>query len=85
MYTLCYCLNYKKIILPADWFRAEGSAWREVTLHVSGVTSDPSTMGSTKSKPKTYLIKLFFINDIYWQNRIYYYSRVRTLMSFKKL
>jgi len=40
------------IILPADGFRAEGSAWRGVTLHVSGVTSDPSTMGSTKSKQK---------------------------------
>jgi len=44
--------------LPAEGFRAEGSAWRGVTSHVSGVTSDPSTMGSTKSKQKTYLIQL---------------------------
>lgn len=45
---------YKCIILPADGFRAEGSAWQGVTLLVFGVTSDLSIVGSTKSEQKKF-------------------------------
>lgn len=37
-------------LLPADGFRAEGSARPGVTLLVSGVTSDRSTMGSNQNQ-----------------------------------
>jgi hypothetical protein len=58
---------YKCIILPADGFRAEGSAWQGVTLLVFGVTSDLSIVGSTKSEQKNskmLIHQLLFVHNI---------------------